>query len=87
MNIISEGDGAQYEVDTLLNCHYPIKDQQACSVINVCVFVNTIQKELEMDMKDSSLNHHALESQQTYTIINVRVFVNAIQKEMEIDME
>ena len=30
------------------NHHYPFKDQQAYSVINVCVFVNTTQ---EMDME------------------------------------
>ena len=30
--------------------HYPLKDQQAYSIINVCAFVNTIQKEMEMDI-------------------------------------
>ena len=32
-----------------LNLYYPLKDQQAFNIINVCVFVNTIQREMTMD--------------------------------------
>ena len=33
-----------------LKHHYPIKCQQAYTIINVCVYVNTIQKQLDMEM-------------------------------------
>ena len=39
------------DVDPPLNHHYPFKGQQSYNIINVCVFVNTNQKELEMDMQ------------------------------------
>ena len=42
------GDGDGNGV-TPLNHHYTLKGQQTCTIINVCVFVNTIQKEMEMD--------------------------------------
>ena len=35
---------------TPLKCKNLVKDQQAYNMINVCEFVNTIQKEIEMEM-------------------------------------
>ena len=40
----------EYGVDPSLTHHYPLRGQQYNSIINVCVFVNTIQKEIEIDM-------------------------------------
>ena len=40
------------EMDNLkipIKCHYPHKDQQAYTIINMFVFVNTIQKEIDME--------------------------------------
>ena len=34
-----------------LNPHYSLKDQQAYSIINACVFVNTTQKEMQRDIE------------------------------------
>ena len=45
----SERGGYGYEVDLPLNHHYPIKCQQAFTIINVCVFVNTIHQEMDME--------------------------------------
>ena len=58
--------------------------QQPHNIINVCVFVNKIQK---MDMEDPPKCHIPLKGQQAYTIINICAFVNIIQKEIEMDME
>ena len=33
-----------------LKHHFPIKGQQAYAIIKVCVFVNTIQKEIDMEV-------------------------------------
>ena len=47
----SEWDG--YWVAVPLKNHCPIKGHQVYTIINVCVFVNTIQKEMniELDME------------------------------------
>ena len=34
-----------------LNCHCPLKGQQVYTIINVCLFTKTIQKEMEVDME------------------------------------
>ena len=43
--------GDEYGVDPLLNHHYSLKGKQTYTIIHVCVFVNAIQKKLEMDLE------------------------------------
>ena len=37
----------EMELDKEQNYHYPFKGQQTYIIINVCVFVNTIQMEMD----------------------------------------
>ena len=82
----SEGDG--YGVDcTLPNTTSQIKDSEVYTIINVCVFVNTNQKEIDIDVNTILSNTTSqFKGQQVYIIINVHVFVNTIQKEMAMEL-
>ena len=44
----SEGDW--YRVDLSLNHHHSLKDYQAYTIINFCVFVNTFYQEMAREM-------------------------------------
>ena len=74
-------DGDEYGVKLSVNHHYPLKDQQAYTIINIC------DHNSKGDGVDSPLNHHfPFKGQQDYTIINVCVLVSTIQNiEMNID--
>ena len=45
-----EGSGDRNGVDPPLNHHYLFKGQEAHTIINGCVFVNTIQEEVDMEI-------------------------------------
>ena len=75
-------DGDGYGVDPPSTVITTLLGQQAYNIINVCVFVNKIQKHIEMDMEQIQLvNHHyPFKDQQAYSIVNVCVFVTEFRK-------
>ena len=81
----------EYEVDPTLKHHYPLKGQQAYTIINVWICEQNSEQYGYADGDkygvDSPLNHHyLLKGQQTYIIINVCTFVNTIQKEVDMGL-
>ena len=46
----SEEDRIGYAVDSSLKVLYSIKSQQTCAIINLCVFVNTTDEEMDTEM-------------------------------------
>ena len=42
--------GDRYGVDHPLHHHYPFKDQKVQTIMNIYAFVNTMQKEMDMEM-------------------------------------
>ena len=78
----SEGD--RYGVGLhSLNTTFQLRVIIAFTIIGVHVFVNTNQKEIDMEWTTLSATLLTkLRGKQTYTIINVCVFVDTIQKDI-----
>ena len=77
----NSGDG--YEYTPFPATTTPLRVNKPIQITNVCVLVNTIQKEMEMEWTCHLSHHYPFRDQQAYTIINVCLSVNGIQKEMD----
>ena len=63
-----------------LKHRYFLKGQQGYNIINICVFFNTIQKEMDLE-KIYLLNHHyPLKGQQAYSTINICICEHSSEK-------